>query len=285
MDKRFRNIISLGAVNMLHIFIVSLQQDVEKRETISKTLSDFNLDFTFIDAVYGRELPNEYLNYLINKSSGKLIDRGFPATPGEIGCTLSHLIAYQQILDNDLDWACILEDDAILDKRFKIFIEGFQDTGLNPKALYILGGQNGLYERQIIKSIKNTKVVGSQDFSKTIRSEQYILRTCCYLISLQLAKKIINLSETKFILADDWDYLVKNKVINRIYMSNFVDHPLDLSLSYIQKERDVAYKDSISSYKNRKSPIFSRIKPSIEWRLRLLFLNCYKHIEVKDKSY
>ncbi len=39
--------------------------------------------------------------------------REIPLTPGELGCTLSHLQALQLFLDTDDQYALILEDDAI----------------------------------------------------------------------------------------------------------------------------------------------------------------------------
>ena len=267
---------------MLHIFIVSLQQDVEKRETISKTLNDFNLDFTFIDAVYGRELPNEYLDYLRDKSSGKLIDRGFPATPGEIGCTLSHLKAYQEVIDRGLEWACILEDDAILDERFKVFIKNFDSSNLSARDLYLLGGQNGFSDLQVIKSKKNKISIGRQSFSKTIKSEQFIYRTCCYLISASLASSLLELSECKFLLADDWDYLVKVKFIEEIYLSNFIDHPLDLSVSNLEAERKIGREKVHHASGKKKLQFFQRLKTGISCRARLILLNSYRLIEKKD---
>lgn len=225
---------------MLYIYIVSLRQDVEKRSVVSKTLQDFGLNFSFIDAVYGKSLSDDVLDSIRDKSKGTALNRRFLPTAGEIGCTLSHLIAYQKILDNDLEWACILEDDVILDKRFKTFITTFKATGLNPETLYLLGGQNGATEAKIVKSIKNTKIIGQQKFSKIIRSEGVIYRTCCYLMSSHLAEELIRLSKTDFIIADDWNYLVKNNFIKNIYLSSFVDHPLGLSNSHLQKERELA---------------------------------------------
>lgn len=263
---------------MLHIYIVSLKQDIEKREAISKTLQNFELKFSFIDAIYGKELSEDTISSIRAKSVGTVFDRGFAPTHGEIGCTLSHLNTYQNILNDNLDWACVLEDDAILDERFKIFIINFQDTGLNPESLYILGGQNGLNEDHVVKSIKNAKTVGEQEFIKTIKSEAFIYRTCCYLISATLAKKIIDLSRRNFILADDWDYLVKNDVIKQIYLSDFVQHPLDLSNSNLQQERETAYLN-----RNSQTPrFFTKIKNSIKWRIRLLSLKAYRYIEKKD---
>lgn len=267
---------------MLHIFIVSLQQDVEKRETISKTLKDFGLKFSFVDAIYGKDLPDSTLNSFRKKSTGKIIDRGFPATPGEIGCTLSHLKAYQKVIDRGLDWACILEDDAILDERFKVFIKNFDSSNLSARDLYLLGGQNGFSDLQVIKSKKNKISIGRQSFSKTIKSEQFIYRTCCYLISASLASSFLELSECKFLLADDWDYLVKVKFIEEIYLSNFIDHPLDLSVSNLETERKIEREKVHHASGKKKLQFFQRLKTGISWRARLILLNSYRLIEKKD---
>lgn len=266
---------------MLHIFIVSLKQDVEKREAISRILNEFNLDFTFIDAIYGKELPDSYLESIRNKSAGKIVNRGFPATPGEIGCTLSHLKVYQEVIDRGLEWACILEDDAILDGRFKTFINDFESKDLSPLNLYLLGGQTPESKKHIIKSVRNIRDIGSQRFHKTLKSEKIIYRTCCYLINSNLAKKLISLGNDKLILADDWAYLVEKEIIRNIYLAEFVEHPVDLTDSHIQKEREAG----ASTNKASSRPVNLRRKISnvIRWRLRLLVLKAYKHIERKDK--
>ena len=168
---------------MLPIYIISLKQDTEKRKVISSTLEDFGLEFRFIDAIHGKELSTDIVNSARSNSRGNILKRGFLPTPNEIGCTLSHLKAYKNILDNNLSWACILEDDAILDKKFKTFIEDFQETILDPMTLYLLGGQNGLDELNVVKIRKNHINIAGQKFTKTIKSEKYIYRTCCHLVS------------------------------------------------------------------------------------------------------
>lgn len=266
---------------MLHIFIVSLQQDVEKRKAISKILNDFSLDFTFIDAVYGKDLPSDYLDSLRKKSSGKLANRGFSATPGEIGCTLSHIKVYEKVVDKGLEWACILEDDAILDNRFKKFINEFDSKDLNSNNLYLLGGQTPNSKKYIIKSARNIANIGAQKFHKTIKSEQIIYRTCCYLISSDLARNLISLGEKELLLADDWAYLIEKGIIKSIYLAEFVEHPLDLTDSNIQREREHA---AIDTRMHREAlTLKKRVKISLESRLRRIALHIYKYIEQKDK--
>ena len=266
---------------MLHVFIVSLTQDVEKREVISQILKGFGIKYNFVNAVYGKELSENILNSFRRKSKGKITGRGFPATPGEVGCTLSHIDVYKKIVDSDIAWSCILEDDAILDERFENFIRTFKEDQLSPKSLYLLGGQNGFPEAQVVKSRKNAIEIGGQKFDKTIRSEKFLHRTCCYIVSSQMAKDIVELSSSAFILADDWEYLKTVGVIERIYLSNFVDHPIDLSASHLQIEREHAASNKTLVNVNSKTLIVARIKHSIKWRLRLLVLNTYKYLEKK----
>lgn len=222
---------------ILPIYIVSLQKDIEKRETIKKKLDSLDIKFEFIDAIYGKELPVDFVKSL--SPVGKILERGFLPTPGEIGCTLSHLKIYKLMLERNQTWACILEDDAILDERMQDFYTNFYkcENSLVEDNLYLMGGQNGLDSLFVIKSLFGGLTIGKQKFYKTVKSEEYIFRTCCYFISLKIAKSLIDLSEKKFILADDWDFLVKNKYIQEIYLADFVDHPVDLSLSSIEEER------------------------------------------------
>lgn len=220
----------------MKIYIVSLARDIQKRLVISDKLKSLGLKFEFVDAVYGKELPQEMLQSLNVK--GKIVKRGYMPTPGELGCTLSHKKIMEMMLENGDDWCCILEDDAELNEKFENFIKQIEKDKLNKENIYILGGQNGLVTEQFIaKSFFSYDYIGKQKFNKVIKSERYVNRTCCYLISDNSAKKYIDYINNFFFLADDWSLLKKNGVFSNIYLSNFVDHPLDLSLSSIEQER------------------------------------------------
>ena len=263
---------------MLHIYVISLERDTEKRKVIKETLQGFNLNFSFINAIDGISLPESQINLIRERSVGAVASRGFPATAGEIGCTLSHVKAYHQVLEDNQIWACILEDDVILDERFKVFINTFQSTNMNSKDLYLMGGQYGLGIKYIIKSNKNINYIGGAAFHKTIRSQYLVQRTCCYLISSAMAKKLLRLSQESFILADDWGYLSENKYINRIYLADFVEHPTDLSASNLEKGR----KEAELNKKVRNVSFSWRVKNSLKQRIRFRILTLYKYIEKRD---
>lgn len=263
----------------MHIYVISLEKDVQKRIDIRDILRGFNLEFSFIDAINGIDISDTDLSSIRAKSVGAVSSRGIPAIPGEIGCTLSHLKAYKEMIKNNQEYACILEDDVILDQRFKVFINTFQSTKMNSKDLYLLGGQfQDAGYKYIIKSNKNVKFIGKQVFYKTIRSQYLVQRSCCYIISSDMAKDLSKLYIKKFILADDWGYLSANKHINRIYLSDFVKHPIDLSMSNLQKARE----DAVLKSQPKRTTYIEKIKNKLKRNLRFKILTVYKIIEWKD---
>lgn len=240
---------------MLPIYIVSLKQDVKKRKIIEDKLNSLQIPFEFVDAVYGKELSKEFIPTL--NLAGQSFERGFCPTPGEVGCTLSHLKVYKLMLERKQNWACILEDDVILDHRMHDFYINFNinQSKFVDENLYLMGGQNGISANILVaRSFFSFFYVGEQKFSKIINSEQYVCRTCCYVINAKLAEKIVKLSDSIFLLADDWKYMVKNKIITNIYLANFVDHPKDLSASALEQERKVAQK-KLRAVKRRSFPV------------------------------
>lgn len=223
---------------MLPVIVISMQSDVERRFTISKCLNEKKIPFTFIDAVVGKELPSSFLmdlNVLGVKSRKKR-----DITLGEIGCTLSHLKAYEVINELNIKYALILEDDVILGHEFSAFYNSINigNPLINNDDIFILGGQDGIDKRKYIsKSVWYKRVIGGKSFWKTIKSEEYIFRTCCYIVTDVIAERLLNLAEEEFFIADEWGYFKRKGVINNIYLSDFVAHPLDLSFSHIENER------------------------------------------------
>ncbi|WP_232001902.1 glycosyltransferase family 25 protein [Shimwellia blattae] len=215
-----------------------MKKDTIRRKDISDKLNSYGVSFSFIDAVDGKLIDDEIVNRLnINGAASR---KKRKITRGEIGCTFSHLLAYDNIINNNIPIAIILEDDAIVDERFGDFVSCIDNSDFPHDCddLYILGGQNGIDKSKFIsKSFWGKKKFGGQYFYKTIRSEGYIFRTCCYLLSFNSARKLKELSSREFFIADEWSLFKRKNVICDLYLADFVDHPLDLSNSHIESER------------------------------------------------
>ena len=68
--------------------------------------------------------------------------RSKPLTPGELGCTLSHVQALNIFLQTEDDYALIFEDDAILPTDFSLqtIEDEIKRINLSRNTLFSLGG-------------------------------------------------------------------------------------------------------------------------------------------------
>lgn len=87
-------------LDSIPIFCINLNTKSEKYERVKKRLNYYNLEVIRWEAVTPTEVPYQeynFVNYL---------------NLGQKGCTSSHLNLYKYMLNNNIDVALILEDDA-----------------------------------------------------------------------------------------------------------------------------------------------------------------------------
>lgn len=105
------------------IFVVNLKRRPDRRKIIETRLNNLALtNYEIIDAVDGKELP-ENLSDIYDEESAIAIHRKLQRS--EIGCALSHINIAKQVIEQNLDYAIIFEDDAEPTVRFKEFVKNF----------------------------------------------------------------------------------------------------------------------------------------------------------------
>jgi len=87
-----------------NVLIINLDKDVKRWESISSGLEKIGIKSTRIPAIYGKELPRMILEEHLPKLK----------TAGAIGCAYSHRKSWTYIVENNLPYATILEDDATI---------------------------------------------------------------------------------------------------------------------------------------------------------------------------
>lgn len=172
-----------------------------------------------------------------------VVGRSMPLTPGELGCTLSHLQALKKFLSTEDRYALILEDDArtpddlSLD-QLKLELDKYN---LPKNILFSLGG---------IQLKVSSKVRGSleKDFlnQKVIRvCPDFFHRVCStfsYIVDRKMAQTLIDY-HAPVRRADDWSYLYDFDSSVHIFMTYIIDHveilkeEENLEVSYLQVER------------------------------------------------
>lgn len=250
----------------MHVLVISLPFDDTRRKRVSDIMNELNIEYSFIDAIYGKNLSAE------EKRKISLTDfqhrENHTPTDGELGCSLSHFKAFKQFTLSGQDWVCILEDDAIIDQSFKEFISTVDESVLNKDSLYLLGGQDGLrYKNKVVINLAKIKKIGGQKFGKVIFGHGYVLRACGYLMNYDTAQKLISRFESNFFIIDEWAYLMRQGYFANIYLADFVHHPEELSGSWLEKERK-----EIKKSKKKQKSFFRRKISSSYWYARRIIL-------------
>lgn len=116
---------------MWPILIISLPDAVDRREKMQRRLAPLGLEGEIIEAVDGRTgLAPAYEAQLDRAAAATHFHREL--TDAEFACTFSHRQVYRHILEQDLEGAVVLEDDAVPQPGFDRFMneEGYRFADL-----------------------------------------------------------------------------------------------------------------------------------------------------------
>lgn len=97
---------------MLPIFVISLKAAESRRAAITRRMGDLGLEFSFIEAVRGTDIPMDQKEALVSHQRRRHL--GAPFSDGALGCLVSHRRAWERLRDGNIAAALILEDDAVL---------------------------------------------------------------------------------------------------------------------------------------------------------------------------
>jgi len=92
------------------LFVINLERSSDRRESIAAQLDELCIDFEIFPASDGARLSqNELAQYDEKYVIGQIAR---PMSPSEVGCYLSHVRIWKKIVEEDISWAVVLEDDV-----------------------------------------------------------------------------------------------------------------------------------------------------------------------------
>jgi glycosyl transferase family 25 len=150
----------------------------------------------------------------------------------EIGCTLSHLQAYEKFLHSGEDACIILEDDVIGSdddvEQALLIASRFID-----ESIVLLGGLQGLRNKRYVIGEQVNNHERLYKISKL--SKRFLARTCCYTITKKTAAILLDKQHTMMLRADDWQRLLSDT--KKIYYADLFSHPIEKESSNIEISR------------------------------------------------
>jgi GR25 family glycosyltransferase involved in LPS biosynthesis len=104
-------------------FLINLDKDIERYNNSMNQLKDFNIER--ISAIYGKDLNEEYIKKILSKRAYDNLGRERRDhfgiyTKGAIGCYLSHVQVWLEIVRRNLKYAIVFEDDIAKSKNYNL---------------------------------------------------------------------------------------------------------------------------------------------------------------------
>jgi len=103
----------------IQVLVISLERSTERRDRVQHELKNTFLHWEFLDAVDGfalKELPKSYDQAKVRRL------QGYELTPGEIGCYLSHMKAWDHCVEQNR-LTLVFEDDFVINGDLKKVLE------------------------------------------------------------------------------------------------------------------------------------------------------------------
>ena len=189
-------------------FVINLKRRPDRLETFQK-----QCPFTDVEVVHG--FDGKYARSEQSRSEKDMIYKFTKLSPGEIGVFISHLRIFKKILELDVSYAMIFEDDAIFCKDFLTQIE--HDIPADTSILYIGGRFEPEFKMTHCSKMSDTIVkhgsvpwIGG-DMDRTLHA---------YIISKDMAQLCINEFYRSVIInqaVDSWILAVCRKYSLPIY--------------------------------------------------------------------
>lgn len=192
------------------------------------------VEFTFFDAL---DLRSDASAYYSPENPDNVNARNL--TNGEVGCAVSHLEIYKDIIENEYSSALVLEDDAIFDEKLFEFVEQvthdkfYYDVVLLGYSKMSFKDQRRVYMSEPIKVVKRYAGVAVGKVYKNSTTG-----TVGYLVSLAGAKKLVNANPTIITMSDDWYHHSKKSDLDVYHVHpNLVFEDFENFVSSLESER------------------------------------------------
>jgi len=160
-------------------FVINLDSKPDRLEDVSKQLHQYGIEFERFSAVMGSELDQSTIEEFYDaKGNAKKYYKEMSV--GEIGCYLSHIQLWKRIIEENLDFAVILEDDLTVKPEIANLIDALTQI------------QNWDYIK--LTGPKGKKIVDQQAINETFSLAYYNkapIGTSAQAVSKQGAEKLL----------------------------------------------------------------------------------------------
>ena len=183
----------------MQTLVINLKRRPDRKTYIENLFEKHAInDYKFFEAVDGKTLCVDYKASQSTQSeiNNLFYNNDFGNRIGVIGIALSHYRIWQNIVNNNISFSLIFEDDVKLVENFSSKFEKLKAT-LEKKDFTLLGGMMFKHNRDKYKEIygndfDDNDIVQKENIITPFFNEIYIGGAFSYTITLEGAKKMVN---------------------------------------------------------------------------------------------
>lgn len=216
-----------------HIYIITLERETERQHRIQEVFDGLN--FSFFYGVDKKELTIDQLIEEGIYDEAKTISQhryNKPMNTGQIGCSWSHRLVYEDMVANNYQRILVLEDDVVPCKPgLDIFEQVILELPANWELLYLDCSNNlkrSFASWWITLFLHIKRLLGRLKWSKLCINNCYARKwsanllkagmhpgTSAYALTISGAKKLINLqTPISFLSSDLLSYAATNEIVS-----------------------------------------------------------------------
>ncbi len=131
-------------------------------------------------------------------------------SPGQIGCAMSHMAAYERLIARDLPYALIVEDDVVLPPQIHGIVAGIE-AALRPGDVVLMFNwpkNIGVFSTVDAVPIGNHRLCLPMQMSG-------LGSTAAYVITREAAEGILRVNRPVVVTSDNWNYFFENGALTR----------------------------------------------------------------------
>lgn len=208
------------------MLVLSMLNDTQRRNSIKSQCDSLAIAYEFFDAYTPLDIPND----ILLKSNKDM-------TKGELACAYSHLMMYQKIIHHKKSFEIIVEDDAFFDKKISIDFDELEK--LHSYYDVIILGYSKVDDKlkKHMKFIRPSLKRYIENYIVRIPYKQWHCGTVAYSISLNGAKKLLDINYDLKAPADYWDLFECNGLKVAHYREIIVTEKFNEFSSHIEHDR------------------------------------------------
>lgn len=216
----------------MKVFVINLPTAIERRKGMIKHLTARGVPFELIDGVNGRQLADDEIERMCDM---EVVRKYKWMTKGFLGAVMSHYFLYKKIVDENIECACILEDDVVVGRDFLQTLDAIEKRiKEEPFVLLHYTSWNKIELENMQKPLH-----GNTSLYK-VKDTDGLNSAAGYVVTHDVAKKMLDFLTPIRYGADNWHEFIKEGVLSRAVCV----HPRPVNIRYLKSTIDYVSDDS-----------------------------------------